>query len=132
MVSESRCSPSCPVQSELFFSVQPNPRSKPMKPQIKSMSKAITKSFHRKRALRTTAGLLISATLGVIAFFTQSSSILSGIVAAQGERISPSALRQIEALMEEKESRTPAQKKIDSQLIYRLKQKRGQRIAPGV
>src|SRR5262245_21983604 len=117
MVNESRCAPSCPVQSELFFSIQPNPRSKPMKPQLNSISKAITQSFHRKRASRTTAGLLVAAALGVIAFFTQSSSILSGIVAAQGERISPGALRQIEALMEEKESRTPAQKKIDSQLI---------------
>src|SRR5262249_37974814 len=63
------------------------------------------------------------------------SLLLSGSVAAQGEektRISETALRQIEALMQEKESRTPEQKKIDSQLLYRLKQKRSGRIAPGV
>jgi uncharacterized repeat protein (TIGR01451 family) len=103
-----------------------------MKPQIKSTSKVITQSFRRKRTLRIMAGFLIAVTLGVIANFTQSSRVLSVSVAAQDERMSQNALRQIEALIEEKESRTPAQKKIDSQLLYRLKQKRGERIAPGV
>ncbi|MGH9751984.1 MAG: S8 family serine peptidase [Blastocatellia bacterium] len=103
-----------------------------MKPHIKSTSKAIIQPSRRKRALRTVAGLLIAATLGAVAVFTQSFGLLSGSVAAQDERISQSALRQIEALMEEKESRTPEQKKIDSQLLYKLKQKRGEWIAPGV
>src|SRR5688572_8414824 len=35
--------------------------------------------------------------------------------------ISPEAANQIEALQKEKESRTPAQKKIDSQLLYKAK-----------
>jgi len=77
--------------------------------------------------------LLLAAALGVA--FSPLSLLLSGSVAAQGEektRISETALRQIEALMQEKESRTPEQKKIDSQLLYRLKQKRSGRIAPGV
>jgi len=78
------------------------------------------------------SGLLIASTLCVAAVFTQSSHFLSWSAAAQGERISQDALRQIQALIEEKDSRTPAQKKIDSQLLYRLKQKRGERIAPGV
>src|SRR5262245_27036894 len=103
-----------------------------MKPQIKSTSKAITQSFHRKRTFRIMAGFLIAVTLGVMAIITQSSRLLSVSVAAQDERMSQSALRQIEALIEEKESRTPSQKKIDSQLLYRLKQKRGERIASGV
>jgi uncharacterized repeat protein (TIGR01451 family) len=104
-----------------------------MKPRIKSTSKAITQSSRRcKRTLKTMAGLLIASALGVVAVFTQSSRFLSGSAAAQGEGISQGALRQIEALIEEKESRTPSQMKIDSQLLYSLKQKRGERMAPGV
>ncbi|HKC84373.1 MAG TPA: hypothetical protein VKG02_00275, partial [Blastocatellia bacterium] len=98
-----------------------------------AVSKAITSSLRHKRALGITAGLLLAAALGVA--FSPLSLLLSGSVAAQGEektRISETALRQIEALMQEKESRTPEQKKIDSQLLYRLKQKRSGRIAPGV
>ena len=81
------------------------------------------------------AGLLLAATLSVGVAFPPLSRLLSGSAAAQGEdktRISQSALGQIEALMREKESRTPEQKKIDSQLLYKLKQKRGEQIAPGV
>ena len=103
-----------------------------MNPQIRSTSKSITQSFRRKRALRIMAGMLIAATLGVGMVYPPLSHLLSGSAAAQGEKISQSAMRQIEALIEEKESRTPEQKKIDSQLLYRLKQKRGVRIAPGV
>ncbi len=103
-----------------------------MKPQIKSTLNRITQSFRRKLSLQIIAGLLIAMTLGVGVVFPPSSNPLSGSAAAQGEKISQSAIRQIEALMEEKESRTPEQMKIDSQLLYRLKQKRGVRIAPGV
>ena len=46
--------------------------------------------------------------------------------------ISESALQQIAALQAEKASRTPAQLKMDSQLVYALKQSRGEIIAPGV
>jgi uncharacterized repeat protein (TIGR01451 family) len=77
-------------------------------------------------------GLLLASMLGFVAVFTQSSHFLPGSASAQEGKISEGALRQIEALMEEKDSRTPAQKKIDSQLLYRIKQKRGERIAPGV
>jgi hypothetical protein len=41
-------------------------------------------------------------------------------------------LAQIRALLEEKASRSPAQRKIDSQLIFGQKMARGQPIAPGV
>src|SRR5262245_46648157 len=104
-----------------------------LRPKMTAVSKAITSSLRHKRALGLTAGLLLAAALGVA--FSPLSLLLSGSVAAQGEektRISETALRQIEALMQEKESRTPEQKKIDSQLLYRLKQKRSGRIAPGV
>src|SRR5262245_43609332 len=46
----------------------------------------------------------------------------------QDSRISPEAQRQIQALMDEKESRTPAQRKIDSQLIYAMKLNRGDNL----
>jgi uncharacterized repeat protein (TIGR01451 family) len=78
------------------------------------------------------SGVLTAVALGAGVICPPLSRLLSGSASAQGEKISQSAMRQIEALMEEKESRTPEQKKIDSQLLYRLKQKRGVRIAPGV
>jgi hypothetical protein len=46
--------------------------------------------------------------------------------------ISDSAAQQIQALLDEKESRSPAQKKMDSQLVYALKASRNQGIANGV
>ncbi len=46
--------------------------------------------------------------------------------------ISPAAARQIEALMQEKASRTTAQKKIDSRLLYTIKMESRERIAEGV
>ena len=52
-------------------------------------------------------------------------------VSAEG-RIGDRALCQIESLAAEKEARTPAQQKIDSQLIYATKMKRGEAIAEGI
>lgn len=46
--------------------------------------------------------------------------------------VSESVAMQIKALDDEKESRTPEQKKIDSQLIYATKMIRGEQIADGV
>src|SRR6266446_4877404 len=55
------------------------------------------------------------------------------VVSAQDtSRISDTAIQQIQALMSEKESRTPAQQKIDSQLLYAIKMRRGQGVAAGV
>jgi hypothetical protein len=48
------------------------------------------------------------------------------------EPISASAQQQIAALMAEKAARTPAQKKMDSRLIYAAKMARGEPIAAGV
>jgi hypothetical protein len=47
-------------------------------------------------------------------------------------RIRPEAFKQIKALVQEKESRTPAQKKIDSRLLYTIKMNRGERIAEDI
>src|SRR6476661_4674065 len=46
--------------------------------------------------------------------------------------ISPQALAQIDALLAEKEARTAAQRKIDSQLIYQWKMEDGQPLASGI
>ena len=46
--------------------------------------------------------------------------------------IAPEALEQIDALIREKASRTAAQQKIDSQLLYQLKMESGQSIADGI
>jgi hypothetical protein len=46
--------------------------------------------------------------------------------------IDPSVWQQIQALLEEKETRTAAQQKIDSQLLYAIKMRRGESIAKGV
>jgi hypothetical protein len=51
---------------------------------------------------------------------------------AQNDGISPQALAQIEALIRDKESRTGVQQKMDSQLIYELKMRRGDMVAEGV
>ena len=50
----------------------------------------------------------------------------------QAGGISTEALAQIDALIAEKESRTPAQQKIDSQLIYERRMETGVAIADGV
>ena len=61
-----------------------------------------------------------------------------GVVAAQPpvdqltDSISAEALAQIEALIAEKEGRTPAQQKIESQLLYEFKMEGGQPIANGM
>ncbi len=46
--------------------------------------------------------------------------------------IDQGAWQQIQALLEEKEARTAAQQKIDSQLLYAIKMRRGERIATNV
>jgi hypothetical protein len=46
--------------------------------------------------------------------------------------IEPEAARQIAALLEEKESRTPAQKKIESRVLQAIRENRGETLARGV
>src|SRR3974390_2368336 len=52
-------------------------------------------------------------------------------VPAQGQ-ISESAMAQIASLEQEKASRSPVERKLDSQFIFQLKQNRGQVVAAGV
>jgi MYXO-CTERM domain-containing protein len=55
-----------------------------------------------------------------------------GATTAGGERISERAQAQMAALLSEKATRPPALHKVDSQLVYALKAKRGEAIAPGI
>jgi len=57
---------------------------------------------------------------------------IKSVVAKQEPTIDQSAWQQIQALLEEKEARTPAQQKIDSQLLYSIKMRRGESIAKNV
>ena len=51
---------------------------------------------------------------------------------AFGQGMSLQAQQQIQALLAEKESRTPAQQKIDSNLLYEVKQSQGASVAAGI
>src|SRR5436853_7892014 len=51
---------------------------------------------------------------------------------ASAQQLQPNAINQIKSLMQEKELRTPAQKKMDSHLIYGAKMGRGERITSDV
>lgn len=59
-----------------------------------------------------------------------------GGAAAQGVaetlRLSTGAQQQIKALLDEKARRSPAQRKLDSQLLYAVKMRRGEDLAPGI
>jgi subtilisin-like proprotein convertase family protein len=72
--------------------------------------------------------------LGTIfaAFFALSRSSGAQQKESGEQRISPEAGKQMGALAREKASRTAAQKKINSQLLYKIKMERGERIADGV
>src|SRR6185295_2908005 len=78
---------------------------------------------------------IVLAIVVVITFGTLSSSPRLAATGAQEpvvSDISPDALAQIGALLGEKESRTPAQQKLSSRLVYAIKMARGEAIAPGV
>lgn len=51
---------------------------------------------------------------------------------APAQAISEQAVAQIQALLAEKDARTPAQRKIDSNLLYAVKMNRGEAIAAGI
>ena len=87
------------------------------------------KSFRPKLAI---ALLMITAVALVAGTSLFSLRFPGASAAAQTNDISPEALAQIEALIREKESRSPTESKLDSQLIYELKMDRGEAVANGV
>lgn len=100
--------------------------------------------MHAKALLRSIAILLILAAIAVWLMFGSPSETLakvgawvglpggSNVVSAQGGSISAQAREQIQALLAEKLSRTPAQQKLDSQLIYVTRMNRRQNIAGNI
>jgi hypothetical protein len=96
-----------------------------------------TQPSHKRRTSRSILliALLAFSAIALVAGTSVFSSRIPGASAAPQDNqndISPEALAQIEALILEKESRTPTEKKMDSQLIYELKMDRGEAIANGV
>jgi hypothetical protein len=93
------------------------------------------KQLNRRRIIRwllTSTLIIFSVAGGSLAGWILSNGIPSAGARAQQFNISPEALAQIDALIREKESRAGAQQKIDSQLIYELKMRRGAMVAEGV
>jgi hypothetical protein len=75
-------------------------------------------------------GRLLVAVLAVFAFLPASAQVQDP--ASAQVQISAGATSQIRAFMAEKASRTPAQRKISSHLLYGMKVSAGKGIAPGV
>src|SRR5262245_34828726 len=89
----------------------------------------------RSRAHGRFAALMALALIALasgMSAFRQTPAANGGLQDQSRTDITPSALAQIDALIAEKASRTPAQRKIDSQLLYAIKMRRGEPIAAGV
>lgn len=97
-------------------------------------ARSATRSTTRKTLLLFLAfTFALTFAFGRSFFFQSSGSRTSAQSAAQDDkRLSPEVVKQVEALIREKESRSDAQKKIDSRLLYRIKKERGEAIADGV
>jgi hypothetical protein len=112
----------------MMFKMNGNARSKPA-------ILTTQKQLKRRRIMRwlLTSTLIIFSVGGLSLAGWLFSNVVpwAGATSRQGA-MSPEALAQIEALIREKESRTGAQRKMDSQLIYELKMRRGEMIADGV
>jgi Subtilase family len=93
------------------------------------------KQFNRRRIMQwlLTSTLIIFSVggLSLVGWLFSNGVPGAGATAKQGA-MSAQALEQIDALLKEKASRTGAQQKMDSQLIYALKMRRGAMIAEGV
>src|SRR5262245_41999152 len=112
----------------MLFKMNGNARSKPA-------TITTQKQLNRRRIMRwlLTSTLIIFSVGGVsLAGWLFSNGVPGAGATAQQGAMSPVALAQIEALLKEKDSRTGAQRKMDSQLIYALKMWRGAMIAEGV
>jgi len=58
--------------------------------------------------------------------------LLLGLQFEASAQVTPATVQDIQALLQEKQSRTPAQQKIDSRLLQAVRESRGQPMAPGV
>jgi hypothetical protein len=65
-------------------------------------------------------------------FIQQRAAPIAGPGTQHNGGLSAEGIRQISALITEKQNRTPAEQKIDSQLLQAFRESRGQQMAPGV
>jgi hypothetical protein len=110
------------------FKLNRNSRSKPA-------TLTTQKQINRRRIKQwlLTSTLIIFSCAGLsLAGWLFSNGVPGAGAKAQHDDISSEALKQIEALIREKELRTGAQQKMDSQLIYEQKMRSGAMIADGV
>ncbi len=117
-------------------------KQQPRNLSAKTVNKPVKKSRFVARNLFLTlfSGILcltILAASDMLPEFTGSRTTaqegsVKGYDQAGPDKITPEGARQIQALMEEKESRTPAQRKIDSNILFEIKKQRGQEIARGI
>ena len=70
-------------------------------------------------------------TAGIAVFAAVLACAFAAARPASGEEPGPEAAARVRALLAEKESRTPAQRKLDSNLLYAARQVRGLEAAPG-
>lgn len=109
--------------------------NKPRLPQKYSDAKMRSTADRNRLKLRGLLVLIISAMVAAssLIFATQSKSAAGPAAAPQADTgISDSALQQIAALLHEKETRTPAQRKIDSQLLCAYRNYEGEPMTEGV
>ena len=106
-------------------------KSKLKSPSSRSSSKP-TPGNRRRFPLSIIAVLVTAAAALVLSGMPIVNAALQRGRTSDDTSISRTAMEQIRALIEEKESRTPAQQKIDSQLLYANKMRRGELIAAGI
>ena len=90
-------------------------------------SRTVRLTLYEERRIR---GTVACSVLAVFAFLPASAQVQDP--ASAQVQISAGATSQIRAFMAEKASRTPAQRKISSHLLYGMKVSAGKGIAPGV
>ena len=85
---------------------------------------------NRLSTMRSLALVQYAVTLGIGMMLW--STLMLGIAATQQRQLSNEAPQQIQALLDEKAARTPAQQKMDSNLLLEMKMGRGEVILHAV
>jgi subtilisin-like proprotein convertase family protein len=94
---------------------------------------SLTGATRRIRSAFSSVFILGAALVVALAVTSSTSGLAArGAQPQEDNGIAPSARAQIQALLDEKETRTPAEQKIDSQLLYAWRMQQGLPVAPGV
>src|SRR5439155_989257 len=108
-----------------------NARRRSRRPVHRAGGRRHHRSSTRLRSPMNTARSLALA-LFVLGLMSSGSRIGAAAQDQPPAEIASEALAQIDALMAEKDSRTPDEQKIDSQLIYERRMESGQSVADGI